>query len=310
VKTAHDRPRRGAGLDEGDRRTHGEQRDHEREEREAPAAEQLGVHAPLLAEEYREQPSEREPRIDVIRTTSSRGLGSSSGSGFGPTHASGPSIPLERRHVPCVGPVDAVEEELEQRFVARVAVGDRPFRDELAIGDDADAGADVLGDVDVVRRDEDGVVASRVGDEESLDLLLDERVEVRQRLVDEDHVRLVDERLRDHHLLLLPAGEIGVQRVELAFESESFGPRRGLIGDSLRAEIADLADELEILTRREKARRRPLFREDADPPARLDRLRRRIGLEDAHRSCVRSNLSRQRPDRRRLAGTVRPEKAV
>ncbi len=138
---------------------------------------------------------------------------------------------------------------------------------------------------------------------------MDQRIEVRKWLVDQDDVGFVDERLCDHHFLLLTAREIGMQRLEFAPKAESVCPVVDPISDSVGLEIANVADELEVLTRRKKARWRATFGDDTDTPACFEWLDCRIGVEDANRSRIRLELASQRLECRCLPGTVWAEKA-
>jgi hypothetical protein len=161
-----------------------------------------------------------------------------------------------------------------------------------------------------VRRQEHRVPLGRVPAEEPLGALLDDRVEVGERLVDEDDARLVDERLRDEHLLAFPLREVRTQRVEFRLEGEAVGPRPDPVVDRRLLEAARGRHEVEVLPHREEGGWPAVLREDADALAGGHRLRDGVDARHARRPRVGDELAGQDVDRRRLPGAVRPEEPV
>ena len=74
---------------------------------------------------------------------------------------------------------------------------DRAHGLDAAVVKDRDAVADVFHVREQVRRKEDGLAAAGEGDDEVLDLAAAQRVEAGRRLVEDDEVRIVDQRLRE-----------------------------------------------------------------------------------------------------------------
>ncbi len=155
----------------------------------------------------------------------------------------------------------------------------------------------------------DSVTPVSVVDDEPLHAFLDDWVEVREWLVDEHHPGVVQERLCDHHLLLLAAREVGVQRVEFFPVGEAVGPRRDLVVDTVVVHVTDGADELEVLPRGHKRGRRLLLREHADVTPRLDGVGRRVRPQHRRSPRVGGQLPRQHANRGRLARPIRSQKA-
>src|SRR5690242_14186746 len=82
----------------------------------------------------------------------------------------------------------------------------RPERDLAAV--QAQDAVEAAGLLQVVRRDEEGATLTREVDEEPLEEVGTRLVDARERLVEEQHRRVLDERAGDEHALALAAGEL------------------------------------------------------------------------------------------------------
>ena len=91
--------------------------------------------------------------------------------------------------------------------------------DQPALPDDADAVADALDLVEVVRGEEDRRAAVAVLGDDGEELLLHERVQARRRLVEDEQLRLVEERLDEPDLLAVAARELAQRPVEVRLEA-------------------------------------------------------------------------------------------
>ena len=104
----------------------------------------------------------------------------------------------------------------------------RALRDDLAVVDDRDAVAEPLGLVHVVRRQQDR--ASRRRGSASIMSQSCSRlcgIEARRRLVEEEDLRIADERAGDGEALPLPAGELADPGVALLLERQSASSSSG-----------------------------------------------------------------------------------
>jgi len=168
-------------------------------------------------------------------------------------------------------------------------------------------GTQFRGHVDVVGRQEERVPLLAVVGQHLLDLFLHDGVEVDERFVDEHDVGVVEECRREHHPLAFPLGEARRQRVEDARELQSLAPRLDAGVDIV--DVTDLADEGEILPRREKTRRVLPFGQDTNSTFDRHRLRNGVVADDGGRPTGGVALAGQELDSCGLSGAVWAQQA-
>src|SRR6185437_103722 len=173
--------------------------------------------------------------------------------------------------------------------------------------DDLDAIAQALGFVHEVRREEDRLALAQ----QRAQLLPHEvarlRVEAGGGLVEEEQVRIVHERAREHQPALHAAGELfdaarfaRLERGEL--EQRTNAPRR------LAGGIAEVARvDGEVLAHREIRIEVVDLRHDAHPPARFARIARHLVPEQGDRSRVGRREAEEHAQRGGLPRAVRAE---
>jgi hypothetical protein len=91
----------------------------------------------------------------------------------------------------------------------------------LSVVHDRDAVAELLGFLDVVGREQDGLLFLLEFLDNVVDFAADLRVESGRRFIEKHDARIVHQRHGQRQALLLAAGELGVERIFLFFESES-----------------------------------------------------------------------------------------
>ena len=106
------------------------------------------------------------------------------------------------------------------------------------------AGADLFGHLQDVRREEDRVPPLHVLDQELLDLVLDDRIEVDERLVDQGEPGGMKKGLREHQFLARPPREVLAEDVPLVPEVQKVEPPLG--GLFPPGKVPDGADEPEV----------------------------------------------------------------
>ncbi len=174
---------------------------------------------------------------------------------------------------------------------------------------DADPVAQRGGLIHVVGREQDGhAVVAKLADAVP-DKQARGGVEACRRLVEEEHLRLVHERPRDHHPLHLTTGEEidllvpALREAELS--EELVGPRVALA----RRHAVISGVEQQVLTKRQRPVEVVALGDDREPAAGGDWVRDDVdaGDERAARGAPRSR--REDADRRRLACAIRAEQA-
>ena len=168
------------------------------------------------------------------------------------------------------------ERLLERRSLGgRANLRGRAVRHLPPAVDDDDARADALDDLEDVRAEENRLALRR----QLLEQFLHDRrrvgVEPVERLVEKQHVRPVNERGRDEHLLPHALRELGhalLPRVAQAEELEQLVAARQR---RLRIEMVQARDELEVLGRRETVVERRRLRHVPDALLDLERVGRR-----------------------------------
>ena len=98
-------------------------------------------------------------------------------------------------------------------------VGDVLDGDEPPVADDRDAVAQALDLVEVVRGQEDRRAALALLGDDLVELLLHERVQAARRLVEDEQLRRVEERLDEADLLAVAAREVAERPVEVGVEA-------------------------------------------------------------------------------------------
>src|SRR5262249_11322165 len=103
---------------------------------------------------------------------------------------------------------------------APVQLVERAFRYQPPVGDDADAVGHALGDLENMRRHDDGSAGGNALAQCVLDLTGGPGVEAGERLVEDDQPRIVHERARERQFLLHAAGKsfAALMRVRLKAE--------------------------------------------------------------------------------------------
>jgi hypothetical protein len=155
-----------------------------------------------------------------------------------------------------------------------------------------------------VRREEHGApLAGRLA-QEGVERLLDERIEPRGGLVEDEQLGPVHERLHEPDLLAVPLREGADRAIEVELEllrerlavAEAFHPAQA-------GEVAELLAAGQPLVEPEVAR------DVADAPPDRDRVAARVEAEQLDAARGRPDQVEHEPDRRRLPGAVRAEEA-
>ena len=177
-----------------------------------------------------------------------------------------------------------------------------PRRDDLAVPHDRDPVREALGLLEVVRREQDRLaeVAQRRDRLPRSPASLG--VEARRRLVEEDELRIADEREPEVEAAPLPAGEASHERVALLLEADELDD----VADRARLRVV-AGEEREILGDGEAVVEGRGLEDDADPLAPVEARGGRILAEHGHRPAVALAVALEDLDGRRLAGAVRAE---
>src|SRR6266511_447276 len=177
-------------------------------------------------------------------------------------------------------------------------------RDQVPVADDADPVGRVLHLGQHVRGHEDGLAGGPGLAYQLLELLLHERVQAAGRLVEDEQLRVVHERLYQADLLLVPLGQGadlpgGVQLEPL-----------GQLGDPLLGyPAAGVAEEPKQLVDPVPAVEAQLAGQVPDPPPDRHPLAARVGAEHAYPATGGPDEVEHQPDRGGLAGAVGAEEA-
>src|SRR5450830_1256011 len=132
------------------------------------------------------------------------------------------------------------------------------------------------------------------------------RIDVRERLVEDEEVRPVNDRHRERQFLLHSAAEVGDPATDRVAKAESIAeigdPRR----DGGRFDAIDPRDELKELVAAKLVEERQIRRHDADPPLRGGGVDAEPLPEKADLAGARLDDAAQAADERALSGAVRP----
>src|SRR5260221_160805 len=206
----------------------------------------------------------------------------------------------------------AQEDLLEARARRREVVAARQLV-ERAVGDllptvhDDDARTDLLDEMQQVRRQQDRGARLRARDDRFPHPPDAQRVEARQRFVEQQRRRIPDEPARDHDLLPHPARQFARER--LLF------PRQLELGNEIARpaiEIVDAVeprDEAQMLFDRQVLEQMRFVRHERQPALGLERIVDEVVRVDAHVPRRRPQDAGQRAQRRRLARAVGPDEA-
>src|SRR2546425_5769397 len=140
-----------------------------------------------------------------------------------------------------------------------------------------------------------------------LELPLVDRIEVDERVVQEDERWLVDERRAKHQLLSCPFREVFAQRRPALVQIEELEPMRDSFLEPI--EFPNPADEVQVLVGRQVRWRRFHLGHDAHERLDLEWLLDDINIQDPRVSGGWAELPREDPQNRRLARPVRAEQA-
>ena len=200
-----------------------------------------------------------------------------------------------------------LEEAAGQPFLQ---VGRRPLGDQFPLQEEGEAVA-LLRFVHVVRRDEDGHPAPR-------GQLVDEvpedppplRVDAPRRLVEEEELRLVEERSGEGDALA-PAGRERLGQIAAeAREAEPFGQLADPVREAGVREAVGRAEEPEVLLHGQVEVEGELLAHVAEPRLPAVGVADDVEPAEARHGAGRGREeARQHPDRRRLSGPVRAEES-
>ena len=175
---------------------------------------------------------------------------------------------------------------------------------------DRDAVAEPLGLVEVVRREQnrDRAAGSQASDHLE-QLVADARVEPDGRLVEEEHLRLGNERPRDLEPTPLAAAVGRDGPVEQLGEAERLGELRHAGSRRGRFDTPQARVDVEVPPPGQGPVDDGVLEDDTACAARCERLGRHVEAGEAGASAGRDDGGREHPDRRRLAGAVRADEA-
>ena len=176
--------------------------------------------------------------------------------------------------------------------------------DQPPLADDRDAIGDVLHLGEDVRGEEHRAARRRALAHEAVELLLDEGVETARRLVEDEELRPVHQRLDEADLLPVALREVGHGAVQVEVE-----PLDQLVHVARIDADAQAREEREVLAARQARVEGELARDVADVPADLDALPARVQPEHDGPARRRTDEVDEEPERGRLAGSVRPQVA-
>jgi hypothetical protein len=186
----------------------------------------------------------------------------------------------------------------------RLQLARRTAGDNQTVIDNRDAIAQPFRFLDVVRRHDDRPLLGAQFLDQIANLQANLRIEAAGRLIEEEHLRVVDESERDGEPLFLSAGKRGVIGVFLFPQLEPFQQRLAIHGARIKG-----TEKIERLAHGDLVREVRGLEANAD--AVLQFLLLAIGIEIEHLHVARR--ARPQPfqdfDRARLAGAVWPEQA-
>ena len=191
-----------------------------------------------------------------------------------------------------------------------VQLVERALGDQPAAGDDADAVGHALGDFQDMRGHDHGAAVRDALAQHRFDLTRGRGIEAGERLVEDDHARVVHQRAGERHLLAHALGESLATFVDVAAEIEPVQQlERARLGD-VGIDAPEPGHEGEVFERRELVVDHRLVRNPRHHPLGGDRIGQGIDPEDRNRAAIRP----QQPDHhlqcRGLAGAVGTEQRI
>ena len=176
--------------------------------------------------------------------------------------------------------------------------------DDAALVDDGHAVAELLGLLDVVGGEQDGALLAAEVLHQLVNLQARLRIEAGRRLVEEQHLRIVEEREGQRQALLLAAGKLRIQRLALFPELQALEELAAVDGARVEAreKVHGLADLHLVLEPRG-------LEADADAVLHLAGLHLRIEAEHRHPAAGARAKPLEDFDRGGFSGAVRPEQS-
>ena len=216
-----------------------------------------------------------------------------------------PDVLEVRQPAECLDRHGLVELDLDPTDCPPPERFDRLDGDELAVADDPDPVGALLDLAQDVRRHEHGLPGrSRLGDELE-EPLLDDRVQAARRLVEDEELGLVHERLHDADLLPIALGQLADPRRHV--EVEATGQCLDPVGGNAAAQVAEVGQQLATGL---AAGDGEVAGQVADPPAQRGAALSGRFAEQRRHATRRADQVEQDPDRGGLAGAVGSQEAV
>ena len=203
--------------------------------------------------------------------------------------------------------------QLQKDVLERGSLGDellgRLFGDDSAAAHDRDAPAELFRLLQVVcgQENREALGVERPQPLPKLEPQLD--VDAGGRLVENQELRLVNERARERQPPLLSPRDLRVFAVRVRRQSKPVEQHVGALGDGLSVQTIVARGKDEHVAQREIAIEIELLRRESDEPARLAPLALVVVAEDANAAAARAGQTDDRVDRGRLTGAVRSQKA-
>ena len=228
-------------------------------------------------------------------------------------------VPLDLDRADAVEPLGALGErrgislhgQRDQRLgaVPPLQLGGRVDGERLAVVDDRDPLAQLVGLLHVVRREQRRLpgAVEVLEDPPEVDPRLG--VDAGGRLVEEEHPRLVHERAGHHQPLRETAREVEDHRVGALGERELLEQLVGSRPGAGARDAEEAAVVVEVLPDGERAVERVRLRDDADLALHVGGVAADVEAGDERAPAGRDDGRREHPDRRRLARAVRAEQA-
>ena len=172
--------------------------------------------------------------------------------------------------------------------------------------DDRDRVAELLGHLELVRAEDEGLAPIAHLEEGGLEQRDVDRVEPGERLVHQDHVGVVEDGRDELHLLLVPLRErLGPPVGDIA-DPESPEPRERVRARPAPRDVVERREEHELVEHAHPPVQAALLGHVAPGPSRPVR---RLAVEPGDGSLVGAEQAEDDPHRRRLPGAVRAEEA-
>ena len=178
------------------------------------------------------------------------------------------------------------------------------YRQQPAVAHERHPAADPLHLGQLMGREKDGPAAGPNLVEHAVELVLDEGIEAGRRLVQDQQVRSVHERLDEGDLALVAGRKLPHLARKVARK-----PLGQLIDERPIHPPSQRAEEAQVLPAGEPAVQSQLAGDVADATARLDALRARVQTEQVRRTGARPDEVQQYADGGRLAGPIGTQKA-